>query len=506
MSSASVVDPAVFEGGAAALVEALIRRAGDDAQGLARALSEERVPAAAVTAVVARLRPELAGEPAWAAAVAESRARADRVARAQALTDAALGPLAGGVALLPSPLGPNWARDVDVLATSHAMPEAARALAAAGFADLGALGGGDPGAMTFAAIEGRVVLAPVDLVRRLHAGGPSAEAILRRGLDAQREGLPRVGPADQLRRQAAKIVSARRVTVRDAIALSVLLETPTGVVRSRTLPIARHRCCELARALGAPAGPLEGGPRTRRTLHPVRARAVARGAVRRLPAPRRRVLVAFSGIDGSGKSTQAQRLVENLNRVGVPAQQVWARLGYSGSRPLTRTARLGQRILPSGAHSAQRGRAVGQERPDSRPLTRRGVLGWSWTLAVSVDYLRILRREIRQVSSRVVVMDRALPDALVALEEQFGGAVNLSLPRRLIIRSSPRPALTFYLRLPAGVARERKDDSFAAGVLDAHARRYEVILPRLAAVEVLDGQRHADDLAAYVFRRTAALG
>jgi len=33
-----------------------------------------------------------------------------------------------------------------------------------------------------------------------------------------------------------------------------------------------------------------------------------------------------------------------------------------------------------------------------------------------------------------------------------------------------------------------------------------VILPRLAAVEVLDGQRDADDLAAYVFRRTAALG
>jgi thymidylate kinase len=217
------------------------------------------------------------------------------------------------------------------------------------------------------------------------------------------------------------------------------------------------------------------------------------------------VTVSFSGVDGAGKSTQAARLVETLNRAGVPATAVWARIGYSGSRLLTAVVTAVQRILPARHHSAQRQRAAGTATPGTPPLTRRGIVGWSWALASTLEYLRILRLEARRSSARVIVFDRGLPDALVGLEEEFGGAVRLELHRRLIRRWGPRADVMFYLRLSGHAAHGRKDDSFAADVLEAHARRYEELLARMpGAVVVLDAERPPAELAHEALRRLAA--
>jgi hypothetical protein len=121
-----------------------------------------------------------------------------------------------------------------------------------------------------------------------------------------------------------------------------------------------------------------------------------------------------------------------------------------------------------------------------------------------VDYLRFLRLATWRSSAPVLVFDRGLPDALVGLEEEFGGAVGLRLHRGLIRRWGPRADVMFYLRLSGSAARGRKEDSFAAEVLEAHVRRYEELLPRMpGTIVVLDAQRPPDALAHEALRRLA---
>jgi thymidylate kinase len=214
------------------------------------------------------------------------------------------------------------------------------------------------------------------------------------------------------------------------------------------------------------------------------------------------LVVAFSGIDGSGKSTQAARLADSLMRVDVPAIAVWGRIGFTGTPLLSAAARVGRRVLPAGSHSGLRARATGAG--GAVPLTRRGPIGWSWALAMTVAYLRVVRAGVRRGRGQVVVLDRGLPDALVDLEKGFGGALRLGLHRRLIRRLGPQADVTYYLRLPGSAAYERKRDLFAESVLQSYAERLDRLAPELEAV-VVDAERPAEEIARDVLRAVAEL-
>ena len=317
-------------------------------------------------------------------------------------------------------------------------------------------------------------------------------------------------PEDQLRRRAGKIVRARRVSLRDALELLELLPQAPEPRSEPVVERAIRRCAAFERQLGSsrwfPGTALGAWPARDAAWWHARARGVRSRVRSRRITPT--VAVSFSGVDGAGKSTQAALLVEGLQRAGVPATAVWARVGYSGSRLLSGAAGLAQRILPARHHSAQRERAAGTAASNSTPLTRRGIVGWSWALATTIDYLRILRLGVWRSSARVVVFDRGLPDALVGLDEEFGGTVDLRLHRSLMRRWGPRADVVVYLQLSGRSAYERKEDSFAADVLEAHARGYERLLPTLGGIVVaLDAQRPREELAHKVLLRLAeALG
>jgi thymidylate kinase len=488
----------------ARLVEALLRRAGTPAAAL-ELLRGNRIPPAAVDEVA---RHVLGDDDAWREAARDGRSHGTRISRALAATAAALRACPGACALAPSALGPLWMRDVDVLVEAGGRDAVVRSLADAGFVDLSGFAGRSPGLPRFAATEGTEILASVDLGLDLFDDGPSAAAAVARARAAVDGGLVALTAEDQLRRRAGKIAQDRQVALRDGLELLELLPKAPDAGRERIVTLAVSRCAALERELGldgafAPYRARRGPIVNDRWIR-ARARAVRRRA---RPGPRRpRVAVSFSGVDGAGKSTQAARLVDSLTSVGVPATTVWARIGYSGSRLFSAVVTAAQRVLPARHHSAQRQRAAGTATPGKAPMTRRGVVGWSWALASTLEYLRVLRLEMRRSSARVVVFDRGLPDALVGLEEEFGGAVRLRLHRRLIRRWGPRADVMFYLRLSGHAARGRKEDSFAAEVLEAHAHRYEQLLARMpGAVVVLDAQRPPAELAQETLRRLAEL-
>lgn len=467
------------------------------------------VPACVLTA------PAHAGDERWRRAVEDSSHRAERIARARVIVAEAVGSLPG-LALSDGVLGPAWSADVDVYVEPEAVAAAGAALLAAGALAVDPVqrrlsGGEEAPPRHFALVDGGGVLAPVELVDRLWSGGPAAGPAIARA--EVREGTRHLGAADVAARRTAKAAEARRPTVRALAELTELVERGTPLPRRLArAALARHATLEHELMGPGPVRAAVAGQPWRPGAGWLWLRARVRGA-RSVMRPRRGQLrVAFVGVDGAGKSTQATRLAANLRRAGVPTEAIWARLGNRALAPVATMAKLAQRLLPPGSHSFEATReAAGRTDPEADPaaiaipLSRRGPVGWSWALAVTLDYVARTRVDHRRGRGRVLVLDRALPDALVALEDNYGVALSLGLQRRLLERWVPAPDLVIYLRLPGTVAKARKDDTFTAAELEIQRERYERLLAGLGErVVVLDAQRSRSEIAAAALTATIA--
>jgi thymidylate kinase len=400
-----------------------------------------QVPPAGASRVVEARHPELGGTAAWREAVERNRGRGNDIARARALTESALLPVADRVALPASTLGPLWVHDVDVLVHSGALEEVSRALEDAGFLDvnplLARIGRVTPSVRRFGATDAHDVLASVELCTRIHPVGPSADAAVERAVEL-RSGLPRLADRDAAVRRCIKVAAARRVTVRGALELLALVERLPEVPTDPDVAVAFRRGAELERRLAGPGALTKVAAHLPRAVNrrylPMRASG-ARRALRRRVRPRR-LRIAFSGIAGAGKSTQTHLMTERLRRLDITAVAAWADAGNRPSRVVTRSRG------PRGA---------------------------------------------------VIVHDRGLVDATVDLELRDRGAADPGAHRRLR-RDTPRADLTFYLRVPPAIAKRRLDDARPAGGLEEAARLYDRVARESPGIVVIDAVRPPPEL------------
>lgn len=371
-----------------------------------------------------------------------------------------------------SVLGPEWSSDLDLHV--RAIPPAA-ALEAAGWLCL-------DGVLRRAGRAGRHRWAVRD-----DAGAALAMADLDLG--------PMPDPLE------ATLARARRrgeVRLREVLELRVLQRGGRALPAGDPVVVAAARAEAALGGSELPHAAGEGPPQ----LPPVALAAegaIGRRRRRRPAALRRRFVVAFSGVDGSGKSTLSRAVADELATLGITVDHVWARPGMRVAL-LDRVARLARRALRQSAEPAMQRVAKGL--PAASP-SRRGVLGWVWALLITASFLMdVWRRHLR--TAGVVLYDRHALDAEVTLAFVYRG-VDLRFHQALVRRALPPADLTVYLDVDPEVASARKPgDTFGAHAIAAQLEEYARRLPDRPAVLVLEPGVVADLAATVLGAITAA--
>lgn len=206
------------------------------------------------------------------------------------------------------------------------------------------------------------------------------------------------------------------------------------------------------------------------------------------------MIIAFSGLDGAGKSTQIDLLIERLRREGRRPVYLWTRGGYTPgferAKALLRRLRGG--VLPPSGRNAQRERAF------RNPWVRR-----AWLVLALLDLLWVYGLLLRwwRLWGCAVVCDRYLLDTRIDFRLNYPQEhVERWLLWRLLVWAAPQPDAALMLLVPVEESLRRSD---AKG--EPFRDPPEVLAQRLAAYRslaagdpwrVLDGRRPAGELAA----------
>ena len=221
-----------------------------------------------------------------------------------------------------------------------------------------------------------------------------------------------------------------------------------------------------------------------------------------LRRPRRGAIIAFSGLDGAGKSTQAQALSASLTALGYESEVRWAPIGQNaGLRRFASAAKRAGSRLPVGPLAGVRGEAV-----ESHLLSRsepgtpafgpsRRLASGIWSTVTTLGNAIALRRAAHGTGTRgrIVIYDRYVLDSVVDLRFRYAPEARLRFHEALIRALAPTPARVYLLDLSPEVAHRRKPDwsldqtRLRAGLY----RREHAVL----GVRLLDAGRSADDLS-----------
>ena len=391
---------------------------------------------------------------------------ARRRERAAALARDALGDVALPGGFRTSPLGPAWSTDVDVHVSAEPDPAGLRAR---GWLPLDTFLSaiGHPGAGRWAVVEDGRILGTVD-IHRTPPPDPAAAVLdrcRRRGEVRLREMLE----LQALARAGAVLPSKDRV-------LSIAADIEAAVGGG---DLARWRT---GRRRTAPVG-----------LTAVRVRRRARRVLRSRRVPHG---VALSGVDGAGKSTLARLVARDLERLGLGVTPVWTRPGMRIAW-LDGAARLAKRVM---REDPDPGVLRVAAEPDRDLRSRRGALGWAWSMLVTRSFVRDVRRRARgRRGQDVVVYDRHLLDALVTLDFAYRG-VDLRRHRELVRRRLPSASVTIYLHVAPDVAASRKPgDPIGEAAVRRQLEIYRRELAAMPDVLVLDGSLPVEELARRAF-------
>lgn len=203
----------------------------------------------------------------------------------------------------------------------------------------------------------------------------------------------------------------------------------------------------------------------------------------------RPILICFTGIDGSGKTTLASGLMGELHKMGIQMKYVWGAHNIVFLRPL---------VLFMKTRSNRPKKATG--RPEHykgiRKIIQNPLLAIPYQIFVMIEYLLQILIKVRLplITGKNVVCDRYVYDTVINL------AVNLQYSQerfktmlRCLLNLCPKPNLVIFVDLPEEIAFIRKNDIPSQGYLAIRRKFYRQISKEYE-MTILDGSKDIVDL------------
>jgi dTMP kinase len=204
--------------------------------------------------------------------------------------------------------------------------------------------------------------------------------------------------------------------------------------------------------------------------------------------------IVFTGIDGSGKTTQAKLLVENLMKEGCKVLYVWSRWEPFVFRPLIsvwKKRTLKKTGKPDYDEKVMKSR--------KRKLLDNPIFRFLWLLSFLIEYgVQIfLKIRVWRFKDRIIVSDRIFYDSVI------DQAVNLGERKKWLIKNLdafwmkvifPSPEVVIYVDCPEEIAFRRKNDAPDIEYLKDRRKLYIQLADRYGWIKI-DGTLPVNEIA-----------
>jgi thymidylate kinase len=232
-----------------------------------------------------------------------------------------------------------------------------------------------------------------------------------------------------------------------------------------------------------------------------------------LPRLHRTHVVALSGLDGAGKSSQASLIRDALEVAGSNVVVIWSWGGIGTEGAVDRVKRPIKQILHKLPPVGPWGEVVDRIKTESTtgrtpfadPGTakRRGgfivtLVKYAWAATVAgINVWTLYQAALRHFGrGRIIIFDRYTLDSTIKLKYRYGDNLATQVVAHLIHYSTPRPIKAYLLDVPPQVAYDRKPE-WELRDLEARAALYRQEYAWLG-VRRLDGIRPAPELSAEI--------
>lgn len=220
--------------------------------------------------------------------------------------------------------------------------------------------------------------------------------------------------------------------------------------------------------------------------------------------------IVIMGLDGCGKTTQANLLHQKLNELGIASAVIWLRGQSYLTLPLIK---IGKFILRAPEES-KRGQGIGKRSyqryvSGKKSLFRNAVARGIWRNLTILDAYLSLRFAVKKVEPKTsyFIFDRYIYDTLIDIDTSFGagGSEVKRLLKSRLTRCFPRPDLAILLDIEPQEAIKRKDDIPSIEYLDERYPLYRLVAQSVGA-RIIDATQSIHEIAGEIFTLVEGVG